>query len=260
MIGGISGVRDDVIPYGLARRHLCASVGPEYRRACGAGSSPSSGWRWSDRSSTTCSTAPVCLPIGWSGSDSRASEDPAIAEILAFIDDGKARGGRHRSLCMPKPPTADVDASSGRYRTGHGRVVQISSPIGLIAGGGVLPFAVADSLLARGITPMIFALSGFCDPARSHALSPSLDLDRPVRPVASSCCVRENCRDLMFIGSLVRPSLSRSSARLGHGSGARARDGGISRRRRSSAVRHRPRFSNATAFGCWASRTSPPTC
>ncbi|HEV7599473.1 MAG TPA: DUF1009 domain-containing protein, partial [Bradyrhizobium sp.] len=42
--------------------------------------------------------------------------------------------------------------------------LQISSPIGLIAAGGVLPFAVADSLVARNITPVFFALRGVCDP------------------------------------------------------------------------------------------------
>ena len=36
--------------------------------------------------------------------------------------------------------------------------LEISSPVGLIAGGGVMPFAVADSLVARGIDPVLFAL------------------------------------------------------------------------------------------------------
>ena len=43
---------------------------------------------------------------------------------------------------------------------------EISSPIGVIAAGGVMPFAVADSLLARGIQPVLFALKGASDPAR----------------------------------------------------------------------------------------------
>ena len=45
-----------------------------------------------------------------------------------------------------------------------GPVVDASSPIGLIAAGGVMPFAVADSMLARGIHPVLFALKGACDP------------------------------------------------------------------------------------------------
>ena len=41
---------------------------------------------------------------------------------------------------------------------------QITSPVGLIAAGGAMPFAVAESLAARGITPILFALRGICDP------------------------------------------------------------------------------------------------
>jgi UDP-2,3-diacylglucosamine hydrolase len=47
------------------------------------------------------------------------------------------------------------------------QALEISSPVGLIAAGGVMPFAVADSLIARGLTPVLFALKGACDPARS---------------------------------------------------------------------------------------------
>jgi DUF1009 family protein len=85
--------------------------------------------------------------------------------------------------------------------------LRISSPIGLIAGGGVLPFAVADSLIARNITPTFFALKGACDPAevsrfRHHWISIG-QLGR-----LKSLLRAENCRDLVFIGSLVRPALS----------------------------------------------------
>jgi hypothetical protein len=85
--------------------------------------------------------------------------------------------------------------------------LQIASPIGLIAGGGVLPFAVADSLLARNITPTIFALRGFCDSGqvarfRHHWISVGQfgRLERLLRA--------EKCRDLVFIGSVIRPALS----------------------------------------------------
>jgi hypothetical protein len=85
--------------------------------------------------------------------------------------------------------------------------VQISSPIGLIAAGGVLPFAVADSLIARGISPVFFALRGVCDPAqvkrfRHHWISIG-QLGRLANLLRA-----ENCRDLVFIGALVRPALS----------------------------------------------------
>jgi UDP-2,3-diacylglucosamine hydrolase len=85
--------------------------------------------------------------------------------------------------------------------------LQISSPIGLIAGGGAMPFAVADSLAARGIHPVLFALKGACDPVRlerfrHHWISVG-QVGRAMKLFRS-----ENCRDLVFIGSLVRPAPS----------------------------------------------------
>ena len=87
------------------------------------------------------------------------------------------------------------------------KALEISSPVGLIAAGGVMPFAVADSLAARGIKPVLFALKGACDPAgvarfRHHWISVG-QLGRAVKLFRS-----ENCRDLVFIGTLVRPALS----------------------------------------------------
>ena len=85
--------------------------------------------------------------------------------------------------------------------------VEISSPVGLIAAGGVMPFAVADSLIARGLNPVLFALKGACDPVRverfrHHWISVG-QVGRAVKLFRS-----ENCRDLVFIGTLVRPALS----------------------------------------------------
>jgi DUF1009 family protein len=87
------------------------------------------------------------------------------------------------------------------------KALEISSPVGLIAAGGVMPFAVADSLAARGIKPVLFALKGACDPLgvarfRHHWISVG-QLGRAVKLFRS-----ENCRDLVFIGTLVRPALS----------------------------------------------------
>ena len=83
----------------------------------------------------------------------------------------------------------------------------LSSPVGVIAGGGAMPFAVADSLVARGLTPVLFALRGACDPVaverfRHHWISVG-QLGRAMKLFRS-----ENCRDLVFIGTLVRPALS----------------------------------------------------
>jgi UDP-2,3-diacylglucosamine hydrolase len=85
--------------------------------------------------------------------------------------------------------------------------LEVSSPVGLIAGGGVMPFAVADSLVARGIDPVVLALRGACDPVavkrfRHHWIAVG-QIGR-----AAKLARAENCRDLVFIGTLVRPALS----------------------------------------------------
>jgi UDP-2,3-diacylglucosamine hydrolase len=84
---------------------------------------------------------------------------------------------------------------------------EIASPLGLIAGGGALPFAVADSLAARGLSSVLFALRGACDAQqverfRHHwiAVGQFGHLTRLLRA--------EGCRDLVFIGTLTRPALS----------------------------------------------------
>jgi UDP-2,3-diacylglucosamine hydrolase len=86
-------------------------------------------------------------------------------------------------------------------------VREISSPVGLIAGGGAMPFAVAESLAARGIEPVLFALKGVCDPVavtrfRHHWIA----LGQFGR--AETLFRAENCQELVFIGTLVRPALS----------------------------------------------------
>jgi UDP-2,3-diacylglucosamine hydrolase len=83
----------------------------------------------------------------------------------------------------------------------------VSSPVAVIAGGGVMPFAVADSLAKRGIAPVLFALRGVCDPSglarfRHHWISVG-ELGRATKLLRS-----EGCRDLVFIGTLARPALS----------------------------------------------------
>ncbi len=70
-----------------------------------------------------------------------------------------------------------------------------------------MPFAVADSLIARRIDPIVFALRGACDPLqvtrfRHHWISVG-QLGR-----LATLLRAENCRDLVFIGTLVRPALS----------------------------------------------------
>lgn len=70
-----------------------------------------------------------------------------------------------------------------------------------------MPFAVAESLSQRGIAPVLFALRGACDPVRvgrfrHHWISVG-QLGRATKLFRS-----EGCRDLIFIGTLLRPALS----------------------------------------------------
>lgn len=82
-----------------------------------------------------------------------------------------------------------------------------SSTIGILAGGGVLPFAAADAIRARGGKPFLFAIRGFCDPQRvanyPHHWIALGQVGRLTRLMRS-----EGCRDIVFLGGLVRPALS----------------------------------------------------
>ncbi len=94
------------------------------------------------------------------------------------------------------------------------RAAPMSSPVGLIAGGGAMPFAVAESLARRGIGTVLFALRGACDPVRvekfpHHWISVG-QVGRAIKLFRA-----EGCRDLVFIGTLVRPALSEVRLDLG---------------------------------------------
>jgi len=78
-------------------------------------------------------------------------------------------------------------------------------PVGLIAGGGVLPFALADSLLAHGRTPVFIGLKGFCDAQRiakyRHRWFSVGQFGSIMKALRE-----EGCSDITFIGNLIRPS------------------------------------------------------
>lgn len=83
----------------------------------------------------------------------------------------------------------------------------VVSPVAIIAGGGVLPFAVAEQLKARGIEPVFYALKGFCDPDRvknfRHVWFPIGRFGSMMQSMRGY-----GARDIVFIGALVRPALS----------------------------------------------------
>src|SRR5262245_12427382 len=78
--------------------------------------------------------------------------------------------------------------------------------LAVICGGGSLPFAVADAAVRRGRRAVLFALRGWADPQRVAAYpQPWARFGQFGR----FCRLgrREGCRDIVLIGSVVRPSL-----------------------------------------------------
>jgi DUF1009 family protein len=80
------------------------------------------------------------------------------------------------------------------------------APLAIVCGGGSLPFAVAEAARRQGRGVVLFALRGWADPGRvasyPHHWVRFGQLGRFCRAAR-----REGCRDVVFIGSVVRPSL-----------------------------------------------------
>jgi DUF1009 family protein len=80
------------------------------------------------------------------------------------------------------------------------------APLAIICGAGSLPFAVAEAARRQGRSVVLFALRGWADPGRvesyPHHWVRFGQLGRFCRIAR-----REGCRDVVFIGSAVRPSL-----------------------------------------------------
>lgn len=109
MIGGATGLRDDVIPYGLANGFYATLSGLNIvgmrRRKFTRERLRIVRAFFNDLFYSDGSFADRLERVR-----SRAGDDPAIAEIIDFIDEGKRRGGRHRSLCMPPQGARGDDA------------------------------------------------------------------------------------------------------------------------------------------------------
>jgi UDP-2,3-diacylglucosamine hydrolase len=79
-------------------------------------------------------------------------------------------------------------------------------PLAIVCGGGSLPFAVADAAARGGRRVVLFAIRGHADPVRvdryPHHWTVLGKLGWFFRTAR-----REGCRDVVFIGSLVRPAI-----------------------------------------------------
>jgi DUF1009 family protein len=86
------------------------------------------------------------------------------------------------------------------------RAVNDDAPLAIICGAGNFPHAVADRVAASGRRLVLFGLTGFADPAAiaryPHHWAGLGQFGR-FRRLARA----EGCRDVVFIGSLLRPSI-----------------------------------------------------
>jgi len=80
-------------------------------------------------------------------------------------------------------------------------------PVAIVCGGGSLPFAVADAVLRRGRRAVLFPIRGWGDAAAveryEHHWIALGQFGRMCRLARA-----EQCRDVVFIGNLVRPPIS----------------------------------------------------
>ncbi len=84
--------------------------------------------------------------------------------------------------------------------------VSQEGPLALICGGGTLPLAVADSVSKRGRPVILFALRGAAD-QQLVARYPHHWLRIGQLGAFARLARAAGCRDVVFIGSLVRPTL-----------------------------------------------------
>jgi len=95
----------------------------------------------------------------------------------------------------PPPPPQARDAAAGE------------APIGIIAGGGSLPLAVADAVVRSGRGVVILAVRGWADPAVERYPHRWVALGQFGRLFRLAHAA--GCRDIVFIGTLARPPISR---------------------------------------------------
>ena len=83
---------------------------------------------------------------------------------------------------------------------------EAEAPLAVIAGGGVIPLAVADAAMRHGRRVVMFAVRGWADPAAveryPHHWIALVQAGRFLRLAR-----QEGCRDVVFVGTAVRPPL-----------------------------------------------------
>jgi DUF1009 family protein len=80
-----------------------------------------------------------------------------------------------------------------------------AGPVAIVCGGGAFPLALAEAVRARGREVVLFLIRGFADPALErfpHHWMALGQLGKLLRLMGAA-----QCRELVFIGSLVRPRI-----------------------------------------------------
>jgi UDP-2,3-diacylglucosamine hydrolase len=81
------------------------------------------------------------------------------------------------------------------------------APLAIICGGGSFPGAVADAVASRGRRPVMFGIKGWADPAViGRYVHHWIALGQAGR--FFRLAKAENCRDVLFIGTVLRPPLT----------------------------------------------------
>jgi UDP-2,3-diacylglucosamine hydrolase len=90
---------------------------------------------------------------------------------------------------------------------GHAPAEQAESPLALVCGGGMLPAAVAHAAERNGRKVVMFPVSGWAEPSvvegRPHHWIALVQVGRFLKIAR-----QEGCRDIVFIGTAVRPPFS----------------------------------------------------
>lgn len=106
-------------------------------------------------------------------------------------------------MCGAAMPTEER-AATGAQALG---AVPVGEPIAIICGGGSFPAAVAEALARRGRRPVMFGIKGWADPKvverYPHHWIALGQAGRFFRLARS-----EHCRDVLLIGTLLRPPLA----------------------------------------------------
>ena len=195
--------RDDIIPFGFAIGQIGDARRPQYRR-------PAPARRYARRTAS----AAAGLSRAFFGEGVFADRIDKVA--TAFADDPLGAKGH----CVhPRRRQAAADASAARRRPGtakpmvseargaDGMAAGSGEPIAIICGGGSFPGAVAEAVKRRGRRPVMFAVRGWADPKvverYAHHWIAIGQAGRFFRLARA-----EGCREVVFIGTLLRPPLT----------------------------------------------------